>query len=413
MEGTIVYVSSTEFFSAFEAIKREMRSVLWESRPVEVSKGADTGSLGTIIISEPSEVPHEEWNYLSLLMELTTRLPICVAIWDSDALISEIIDVLPAWCHGSKALDGRLFFFRGEVCLIVPTELRFLDNPESGAQLLLRSNDHRMFVNKGITRRFRTRIEKKEWEMFPPHMARVILPRQFAFFLVSAPQTISLILNYLPPDPDVNKAALKGEFARIPYVSHSVMHDCISIGVPFTRLQWAFARSLSETDVLPVFRKHTECNLIGRLILSGMCGFIKRGDVGLLRACFEEWVTDSASHNLSMVDLLNEKAFQPNEPKGLISLDEETDDSWLTDLLLQAGSESMAEEPEDNEDIAEKVKKYFEDDESSDYDISFSEESRDHDSHSGSEQELMEEVEEMFGQMTSYAAAEAGDDRFD
>ena len=52
--------------------------------------------------------------------------------------------------------------------------------------------------------------------------------------------------------------------------------EAVSVVLKFTRLQWAKLRSMTENEVLPVFKKRVDVDLLGKLLLSGLCCAVKR-----------------------------------------------------------------------------------------------------------------------------------------
>ena len=326
-----------------QTFRDRMSPILWEYSPIEISKPEFVDGMIVLRTSSPQAgIPHEDWHFLHILVEVSRELDVLVHLTDPSIILTEVADLLPDWCNEDYSLNNRIFLLRGSVVLLVPSHLHRIQGVRESASYILTARDSRIFINKAITRRVSARLERREWLDMPLHVARVVIPRDFARLLQSFPQLISKLLQYIPVDPDINKALLKGEFVRLSFLSHSTEEEPVSAAIQFTRLQWAALRSFGDHEVLPAFRRQMRYNMAGRLLLSALCNLLKRGDPKSLMACFPSYERDQQSEE-SCTDLLLVILKSMNPSKTIDCIDHDTDESWLGELMNAI--DSAANEP--------------------------------------------------------------------
>ena len=380
---------------------------LWDSGPIIIENGDWSTEIGSLQLSlTQTGIHHEQWRMVSLLLQLSEKSSVCISIGNQDLILAEGHDILPTWCHNETKIFGRLFIYRGSLCLIVPSELARIDAVEQGATFLLRSRDHRQFVHKALTRCIKSRLNQKEWESFTEHSAQVVCPEGFARVLHYYPQLVTLLVQYLPPDPDINKAVVKGEFSKLPFLSHSVCHESVSVALRFTHLQWAVVRSMDNCDVLPAFRNHLEANLPGRLLMSAMCCLLKRCPLAMIRSCLSPAYQDDWVLLKCEIDDVIQQILCASSSSGELNLiDHETDDSWLETLLSNTlnGDQGTGVEPQPDETDFDLFNSYFNDVDSADSHSSSSSASQSEhsDSESCDEETFMRDLDELLGATTT------------
>jgi hypothetical protein len=184
------------------------------------------------------------------------------------------------------------------------------------------------------------KLEDPGWKEYPVHKARVVLPEKLACLINRYPQIISLIVDHLPPDHDVNRDALAGAFSSLPFLSHSTQSPVVSVAIRFTRLQWAKFRGLGHLDILPAYRRMGSVDTYGKLIMSGLCCLIKRNNPDICEILSQIVldnnhsdvslpITSSVKHLIKSAATLAERS-QDQFP--LEYLDIQTDDAWLSNI---------------------------------------------------------------------------------
>ena len=273
----------------------------------------------------------DEWYLIECLFGLSVKFSnICISFTDieTDPLLIECNELLPGWVQGSSDIANRLFVRRGEVWIIIPSELDRVDSQAVGADYLLCESGKCPFLkNKSVNGAIRARLlfERNERLKFPLFIGKAVLPSCIGKLLTQFPQFISTAVTYLPVDRDVGDCVDWGA-------------DLDTFGVACTRLQWAKLCSLTRRDV--VSGVASGCDLIGGLIVSGLtCAVKRRG------AEISAILAKGISESVSVV---------PNAW--------ETDDSWL---------HAPPDEPRENStpiDFSDLLEKLFVDDSQSESD---------------------------------------------
>lgn len=324
-----VFMRSTDAIESLvlNSIHSSMGSVIWEMGPVSVRSSRHKSGHVEIMLPR-SNVDHEEWLFIDLIRRLTCEFDVVVNLSQPSTILSETAELLPTWCNVDSQIYDRLFFYRGSMCIIVPSELHEVKTTADGAEFLLKSPDPRLYVNKMISCRIMERLRREEWLSYPMHEARVLIPPGFAAFLQMHPQLVSLLISYLPADPDINKFVLRGGLECFPFAHHSIQHECVPAALQFTRLQWASLRSLSVADVLPVFRRMSGLDLIGKLLLSAFSCLVKRGSLDVLNsACIG--LSEYFSAGIDVAKMLCKAAQASERTQPIRYLHVEPDESWL------------------------------------------------------------------------------------
>ena len=345
-----IFLKSTDHFSGEAQSHTVLRRLLeicddhiWERDPLTEDRISTYPSVGLTRLevgARTGESIYDVCFFMERLFQLSEEFDVAIDVsnGDENPILVEAAEVLPAWLADAASGQNRVFIYRGSVCIIIPSEMSLVDSAEQAVKCLMGHTDHRHLINKQVTAAVKRRFALKEWLDFPLHTGRVSLPIDFARLLVKFPQLVSVLVEYLPVDPDVNKAVLKGEMGAIPFLSHSTELETVSVGLRFTRLQWAHLRSLTATNVLPTFRKLRNCNLIGQLLMSGLCCAIKRGSRDLIAAAIQAAPPhEKLQGTVISVVVKAMKSLDPALPLPLIGCD--PDDSWLFE-------EPVAPEPE-------------------------------------------------------------------
>lgn len=336
---------------------------LWEREPIRVDHvffDSEFGIGNLIVGTRTGGSSHDEAMFLEVMLELSEKhvVAVDVEVDGNNLILCESCDILPKWLDDPSKGRDRVFVFKGCVCIIVPSELSILSSPLAAVNTLLSQPDHRHLINKAVTAYVRDSLLKRTVTVDYTHVGRVVLPQDLARIIAHYPLLVSVLVDFLPVDSDVNKAVLLGRMRPISFLAHSTAENTVSVGIRFTRLQWAKLRAFDEAEVLPVFRKHSSCNLIGMLLMSALCCVLHRRKADLLRIAFQ------ASEPLkefrgTCMDVFAEAMESINPQTGLSYVTSDTDESWLYEEPIPGPEERDGDgEPDD---FAEAIERYLSD----------------------------------------------------